>query len=86
MGMHRMRCKSPGMAEKELLAYLIAHDLMRCVIAEAVARHQVQPECVSFTVSASIGAANTVAALLKRTAPRCDANSGKTSYPAEPAI
>jgi len=36
MGMEQLRCKSPDMAEKELLAYLIAHNLIRCVIAQAV--------------------------------------------------
>jgi hypothetical protein len=40
--------KSPEMAEKELLAYLVAHNLIRCVIAEAVAVHQVELERVSF--------------------------------------
>lgn len=48
MGMEQLRCKSPDMAEKELLAYLIAHNLVRCVIAEAVARFQVDLERVSF--------------------------------------
>jgi hypothetical protein len=33
--MEELRCKSPEMAEKELLAYLIAHNLIRCVMAEA---------------------------------------------------
>ena len=41
MGLEALRCKTPDMAEKELLAYLVAHNLIRCVIAEAVARHQV---------------------------------------------
>jgi len=40
MGMEALRCQSPEMAEKELLAYLIAHNLVRCVMAEAVARYQ----------------------------------------------
>ena len=48
MGMEQLRCKSPDMAEKELLAYLIAHNLIRCVIAQAVALHQVDLERVSF--------------------------------------
>jgi hypothetical protein len=38
MGMEALRCKTPDMAEKELLAYLVAHNLIRCVMAEAVAR------------------------------------------------
>ena len=48
MGMEQLRCKSPQMAQKELLAYLVAHNLVRCVIAEAVATHPVDLERVSF--------------------------------------
>jgi Transposase DDE domain len=48
MGMETLRCLSPEMAEKELLAYLVAHNLIRCVMAEAVARYQVQLERISF--------------------------------------
>jgi len=49
MGMEQLRCKSPAMAEKELLAYLVAHNLLRCVMAEAVAQHRVELERISFT-------------------------------------
>ena len=48
MGMEQLRCKTPDMAEKELLAYLVAHNLIRCLIAEAVALYQVDMERVSF--------------------------------------
>lgn len=48
MGMEELRCKTPAMVEKELLAYLVAHNLVRCVMAEAVAQHQVALERVSF--------------------------------------
>jgi hypothetical protein len=48
MGMETLRCQSPEMAEKELLAYLVAHNLIRCVMAEAVARYQVPLERISF--------------------------------------
>lgn len=48
MGMGELRCKTPEMAEKELLAYLVAHNLVRCLMAEAVACHQVELERVSF--------------------------------------
>jgi DDE family transposase len=48
LGMEELRCKTPEMAEKELLTYLVAHNLVRCVIAEAVALYQVDPERVSF--------------------------------------
>jgi len=48
MGMEQLRCKSPDMAEKELLAYLVAHNLVRCVMAEAAQTYQVPLERVSF--------------------------------------
>ncbi len=48
MGMEQLRCQSPDLAEKELLVYLIAHNLIRCLMAETVARHQVDLERVSF--------------------------------------
>jgi hypothetical protein len=48
MGMEELRCKTPDMAEKELLVYLIAHNVIRCLMAEVVARHQVELERISF--------------------------------------
>jgi hypothetical protein len=48
MGMERLQCLSPDTAEKELLTYLIAHNLIRCIMAEAIARHSVDLERVSF--------------------------------------
>lgn len=48
MGMEQLRCQTPDMAEKELLAHLVAHNLIRCVMAEAVATYHVELERVSF--------------------------------------
>jgi hypothetical protein len=48
LGLEQLRCQSPEMAEKELLAGLVAHNLMRCVMAEAATRHEVELERVSF--------------------------------------
>jgi len=48
LGMEQLRCKSPEMAEKELLAYLIAHNLIRCVMAEAAAIYEADLERMSF--------------------------------------
>jgi hypothetical protein len=48
MGMEQLRCKTPDMVEKELLAYLVAHNLIRCVMAGAGARYAVDLERVSF--------------------------------------
>lgn len=48
LGMEQLRCKTPAMAEKELLAYLVAHNLVRCVMAEVVATHAVELARISF--------------------------------------
>ena len=46
--MEVLRCKTPDMVEKELLAYLIAHNLVRCIMAAAAGRYEVALERVSF--------------------------------------
>ena len=48
MGMEQLRCHSPVMAEKELLAYLIAHNLIRCVMAEAACTYEADLQRLSF--------------------------------------
>ena len=48
MGMEALRCLSPDMAEKELLAYLVAYNLVRCLMGEAVALAGVEMERLSF--------------------------------------
>lgn len=48
MGMERLSCQSPAMARKELYMYLIAHNLIRCLMAEAAGIHEVELERVSF--------------------------------------
>jgi Transposase DDE domain len=48
MGLEQVRCQSPEMAEKELLAGLVAHNLVRCVMGQAAARHEVELERMSF--------------------------------------
>jgi hypothetical protein len=48
LGMEQLRCKTPDLVEKELLIYLLGHNLIRCLMAAAVARHQVDLERVSF--------------------------------------
>jgi putative transposase len=47
-GREQLRCQSPAMAQKEVLAYLIAHNLMRWVMAEAAALYEVDLERISF--------------------------------------
>jgi hypothetical protein len=48
MGMEQLRCQSPAMVGKELLAYLVAYNLIRCLMAEAVALAGVEMEELSF--------------------------------------
>ncbi len=48
MGMEVLRCQSPEMAGKELPAYLVAYNLIRCLMAEAVALAGVDIERLSF--------------------------------------
>jgi hypothetical protein len=48
MGMEQLRCQTPAMARKELLAYLVAYNLIRCLMAEAVAQAGVALEQLSF--------------------------------------
>lgn len=48
LGLERLRCQSPAMVRKELLAGLIAHNLVRCVMAEAARNCEVELERLSF--------------------------------------
>ena len=48
MGMEELRCRTPAMAHKELLAFLVAHNLMRCLIAQAASAHKVCRTRISF--------------------------------------
>ena len=48
LGMEFLRCKSPEMVEKEILAYLIAHNLIRCIMAEAAQTYDQDLERLSF--------------------------------------
>jgi hypothetical protein len=48
MGMETLSCQSPAMVIKELHMFLIAHNLVRCLMAEAAGIHEVDLERVSF--------------------------------------
>ena len=48
LGLEQLRCQSPAMVRKELLAGLIAHNLMRCVMAEAAQVHAAELDRLSF--------------------------------------
>jgi hypothetical protein len=48
LGLDALRCQTPAMVHRELLALLIAHNLVRAVMAEAAREHAVPLERVSF--------------------------------------
>ena len=48
LGLETLKCLSPALAEKELLVGLIAHNLLRCVMAQAAQEHAVALERISF--------------------------------------
>jgi len=48
MGMETLSCRSPRMVRKELLMYLIAHNLIRCLMAEVASLHDVALDRISF--------------------------------------
>lgn len=48
LGMEMLRTKSPAMAEKELMMFLIAHNMIRCLIAESAGLHDKHIENISF--------------------------------------
>jgi len=48
MGMECLRCRTPEMVRKELFAYLIAHNFIRCLIAQAAATHGLPRTRISF--------------------------------------
>lgn len=49
LGLDALRCKSPALVHRELLALLIAHNLVRALMAEAAHKHDVPLERLSFT-------------------------------------
>lgn len=49
LGLDALRCKSPDLVHRELLALLIAHNLVRAVMAAAAQEHPVPLERLSFT-------------------------------------
>ena len=49
LGLGALRCKSPAMIHRELLALLVAHNLVRAVMANAAREHAVALDRLSFT-------------------------------------
>jgi hypothetical protein len=48
LGMESLRSRSPGMAHKELCLRLIAHNLIRCTMAQAATEHELALDRISF--------------------------------------
>lgn len=49
MQMSELRCKTPELVRKEVWAHILAYNLIRTVMAQAAARHDVPPRSISFT-------------------------------------
>jgi hypothetical protein len=49
MQMGELRCKTPELVRKEVWAHILAYNLIRTVMAQAAARHDVAPRAISFT-------------------------------------
>jgi hypothetical protein len=43
-----LRCKTPELVRKELWAHILAYNLVRTVMAQAAARHGIEPRSISF--------------------------------------
>lgn len=48
LGMQMLNCRSPQLLEKELLIFLISHNMMRWMMAQAASQHEVDIELISF--------------------------------------
>jgi len=51
LGLETLRCKSPALVHREVLALLVAHNLVRAVMAAAARAHAVPLDRLSFTGS-----------------------------------
>ena len=49
--MGTLRCKTPELVRKEVWAHVLAYNLVRAVMAQAAARHDIPPRSISFTGS-----------------------------------
>jgi Transposase DDE domain len=48
MQMRELRCKAPESVRKEVWAHVLAYNLIRTVMAQAAARHDLEPRSISF--------------------------------------
>jgi Transposase DDE domain len=49
MQMRELRCKTPELVRKEVWAHVLAYNLIRTVMAQAAATHDIPPRTISFT-------------------------------------
>jgi hypothetical protein len=43
-----LRCKSPELVRKELWTHVLTYNLIRTIIAQAAAKHAIEPRSISF--------------------------------------
>ena len=43
-----LRCKTPELVRKELWTHILAYNLIRTVMAQAAAKHGIEPRSISF--------------------------------------
>ena len=48
MQMEILRCKTPGLVRKEVWTHVLAYNLIRTIIAQAAAKHDIAPRSISF--------------------------------------
>ena len=48
MQMDVLRCKTPELVRKEIWTHILAYNLIRTIIAQAAAKHSVEPRTISF--------------------------------------
>jgi Transposase DDE domain. len=48
MQMDILRCKTPELVRKEIWTHILAYNLIRTIIAQAAAKHHVEPRTISF--------------------------------------
>jgi Transposase DDE domain len=48
MQMRELRCKTPALVRKEVWAHILAYNLIRTVMAQAAAKHDLEPRSISF--------------------------------------
>ena len=48
MQMDILRCKTPELVRKEIWTHVLAYNLIRTIMAQAAAKHDIEPRTISF--------------------------------------